>query len=248
MGKNKLKKFADMEQFSNVLQVPFHKIKEADHVLKGRWNDDFFIEHKPIVLELGCGKGEYTTGLASISTPRNYLGVDIKGARMWKGAKYAIDNDLYNVGFLRTHIEMIGQFFAPGEVSEIWLTFPDPQMKKTRKRLTSTRFIELYRRFLKPGGIVHLKTDSNFQFQYTYEVIKANGFTIVDKMEDIYEEENLKPELNIKTYYEKQWLARGIKIKYISFIPHQHKLVEPVVDIEPDPYRSFGRGAVTVDD
>jgi tRNA (guanine-N7-)-methyltransferase len=242
VGKNKLKKFADMEQFSNVLQVPYHKIKEVDHVLKGKWNDDFFIEPKPIVLELGCGKGEYTTGLAAIDPSRNYIGVDIKGARMWKGAKYAIDNDLYNVGFLRTHIEMIEQFFAPGEVSEIWLTFPDPQMKKTRKRLTSTRFIELYRRFLKPDGTIHLKTDSNFQFQYTYEVIKANNFTIVDKIDNIYNDGNLKPELSIKTFYEKQWLARGIKIKYISFIPHQHELVEPVVDIEPDPYRSFGRG------
>ncbi len=248
MGKNKLKKFADMEQFSNVLQVPFHRIEDSDHALKGRWNDDFFLESKPLVLELGCGKGEYTTGLAQIAPYNNYIGVDIKGARMWKGAKYAIENDLDNVGFLRTHIEMIGQFFAPGEVSEIWLTFPDPQMKKTRKRLTSTRFIELYCSFLKPGGIVHLKTDSNFQFQYTHEVINANGFTIIDKMEDIYEAENLKPELNIKTFYEKQWLARGIKIKYISFIPHQHELIEPDVDIEPDTYRSFGRGAVAVDE
>ena len=236
-----------METFSNVLQVPFHQIKHTDHSIKGKWNAAFFKNDLPIVLELGCGKGEYTVGLAELDATKNYIGVDIKGSRMWQGAKYAIENNLSNVGFIRTHIEMIAQFFAPNEVSEIWLTFPDPQMKKTRKRLTSTRFIELYRNFLKPGGIVHLKCDSNFQYRYTFEMAKANNFEIISSEDNVYSKDIVKPELQIKTYYEKQWLGRGIDSKYLSFVPHQNVLVEPDVDIPEDTYRSFGRGALTVD-
>lgn len=247
MGKNKLKKFADMESFSNVLQVPFHKIEHTDHEIKGNWNANFFKNNNPIVLELGCGKGEYTVGLAENDKTKNYIGVDIKGSRMWQGAKYATETGLNNAGFLRTHIELINQFFAPNEVSEIWLTFPDPQMKKTRKRLTSTRFIELYRQFLKPGGIVHLKCDSNFQYTYTFEMVKANKFEIISNIDNIYAQDKIPDVLQIKTYYEKQWLARGITSKYISFIPHQNGLIEPEVEIPEDTYRSFGRGAVTVD-
>ncbi|HQN93796.1 MAG TPA: tRNA (guanosine(46)-N7)-methyltransferase TrmB [Prolixibacteraceae bacterium] len=247
MGKNKLSKFAEMQSFSNVLQVTFSQLEQYDHPMKGNWNRDFFHNQKPIVLELGCGKGEYTTGLAEAKPENNYIGIDIKGARMWKGAKYATDNQLFNVGFLRTHIEMVDRFFALGEVSEIWLTFPDPQMKKVRKRLTSTRFIELYRKFLKPGGIVHLKTDSRFQFLYTREMVLANGFHVVEELDDVYGNGSTDSILSIKTFYEKQWLARGITIKYISFIPHQNELIEPEVDIEEDTYRSFGRGALTVD-
>lgn len=247
MGKNKLSKFAEMQSFSNVLQVTFSQLEQYDHPMKGNWNRDFFHNQKPIVLELGCGKGEYTTGLAEAKPENNYIGIDIKGARMWKGAKYATDNQLLNVGFLRTHIEMVDRFFATGEVSEIWLTFPDPQMKKVRKRLTSTRFIQLYRKFLKPGGIVHLKTDSRFQFLYTREMVMANGFQVVEELDDVYGNGSTDSILSIKTFYEKQWLARGITIKYISFIPHQNELIEPEVDIEEDTYRSFGRGALTVD-
>lgn len=247
MGKNKLAKFADMDVFSNVLQVPFHQIKHTDHEMKGNWNTNFFKNDNSIVLELGCGKGEYTVGLAEIEPNKNYVGIDIKGSRMWQGAKYAIDNGLSNVGFLRTHIEMVSQFFGPNEVSEIWLTFPDPQMKKTRKRLTSTRFVEYYRKFLKPGGVIHLKCDSNFQYTYTLEMAKANGFEIIENDNNIYEEDEVSQKLQIKTYYEKQWIARGLKIKYLSFIPHQNELIEPDVDIPEDTYRSFGRGAVTVD-
>lgn len=235
-----------MESFQNTVQAPFRQDTIEKHELWGQWNAQFFKNDLPIVLELGCGKGEYTVGLAELDPSKNYIGVDIKGSRMWKGAKYATDNNLQNVGFLRTSIELIHLFFAPNEVSEIWLTFPDPQMKRTRKRLTSTRFVKLYRRFLKPDGIVHLKTDSNFQFQYTQAIVEANGFEVRTQLSDVYAQEPEKA-LQIKTYYEKQWLARGIKIKYISFVPNSNELIEPDVDIEPDTYRSFGRGAVTVD-
>jgi len=236
-----------METFSNVLQVSFSEVMHGDHPMKGNWAQDFFHNDFPIVLELGCGKGEYSVGLAEIDPKKNYIGVDIKGSRMWKGAKYAHDTGLTNVGFLRTHIEMIDQFFGPDEVSEIWLTFPDPQMKKVRKRLTSTRFIGLYRKFLKPGGIVHLKTDSNFQYLYTVEMAKLNGFEILTNNDNIYASNEVDRVLAIKTFYEQQWILRGITIKFISFIPHQNSLVEPDVEIEPDSYRSFGRSAVSVD-
>lgn len=247
MGKNKLGKFNEMETFKHVLQVPFGALNNTDHEKKGHWNENFFQLDQPIVLELGCGKGEYTTGLAELFPQKNYIGVDIKGARMWQGAKYADEKGLNNVGFLRTNIELTNRFFAPNEISEIWLTFPDPQMKKTRKRLTSTRFIELYRKFLKTNGIIHLKTDSNFQYQYTLEMAKVNNFEIITKNDNIYSEGETDFTLQIKTFYEKQWVARGLTIKYLSFIPHQNKLFEPDIPIEPDTYRSFGRGAITVD-
>ncbi len=246
MGKNKLSKFSDMETFSNVLQVPFSDVNQKDHSIKDNWARDFFKNSNPIVIELGCGKGEYTVGLAEINPEVNFIGIDIKGARMWKGAKDAIDKGLNNVAFLRTHIEMADKFFGHNEISEIWLTFPDPQMKKTRKRLTSVRFIELYNKFLKEGGIIHLKTDSNFQYKYTLSMLEHNGFKIIQNIPDVYESKEINEVLNIKTYYEKQWLGRGIKIKYLSFIPNQNNLIEPDVDIEPDTYRSFGRGALTV--
>lgn len=242
MGKNKLPKFAEMQTFNNVLQVPFHQIQHSDHPIKGHWNNNFFKNDNPIILELGCGKGEYTIGLAQIDTKFNYLGVDIKGSRMWTGAKHALENRLHNVGFLRTNIEMASQFFAPGEIDQIWLTFPDPQMKKTRKRLTSTRFIDYYRKFLKAGGTIHLKTDSNFQYRYTLEMIKANGFELLANIDDIYSFPHPDEKLSIRTFYENQWISRGLTIKYVCFVPHADQLVEPEVDIEPDPYRSFGRG------
>ncbi len=235
-----------MELFRNVLQVPYSAIQKNSHPIRGKWNSDFFDKDKPIVLELGCGKGEYVVGLSKFIPSNNYVGVDIKGARMWKGAKYAHEHQLVNTGFLRTHIELIDRFFAPSEVSEIWLTFPDPQMKKTRKRLTSTRFVELYRKFLKPGGIIHLKTDSNFQYLYTLAMANENNFEIIHQIDDVHHSDHQLPYLSIKTFYEKQWIARGLSIKYLSFIPHRQKLIEPDVDIEPDTYRSFGRGAISV--
>lgn len=244
MGKNKLPKFAEMQTFSNVLQAPFYIVQHNDHQIKGNWNHDFFKNDNPIIVELGCGKGEYTTGLASLHAGTNFIGVDIKGARMHTGAKFAIENGLQNVAFLRTNIEMTKQFFAAGEVSEIWLTFPDPQMKRTNKRLTSTRFIDYYRQFLVEGGIVHLKTDSQFQYLYTLEMAKANNFEIIANINDVYGQETVSEELKIHTYYENQWIGRGLKIKYLSFRPHREALVEPNVEIEFDTYRSFNRGVL----
>ncbi len=232
-----------MKGFEHVVQAPFHKVGHDDFQLKGKWALDFFKNDNPIVLELGCGKGEYTVELAAMNPNINYIGVDIKGARLWKGAKQAFLRNMKNVGFLRTNIELITQFFAPNEVDEIWLTFPDPQMRKVRKRLTSTTFLNKYRNFLKPGGIVHLKTDSQFQFKYTLEMVKVNGFEILAQTDNLYEWEGLTDVLRIRTYYEKQWLDRGITSKYLAFIPHQNEYLEPNIEIERDEYRSFGRTA-----
>ena len=245
MGKGKLKKFSELETFSHVIQAPYRDLKNSDHFLKGNWNRQFFKNDHPLVVELGCGKGEYTVSLAEKFPEFNYIGVDIKGARMWKGAKESFEKDMPNVGFIRTNIEIAGCFFAPGEVSEIWLTFPDPQMKKTNKRLTSTAFISRYNRFLADTGIIHLKTDSNFQYQYTLAMVQANNFEILTQTEDLYNSELLNEKLQIKTFYEKQWLQRGLTIKYLAFKIHKNEpYIEPDVDIEKDDYRSFGRNAV----
>lgn len=243
MSKNKLEKFAEMERFGHVVQAPYNKVGQTDFYLKGKWAKDFFKNQNPIVVELGCGKGEYSVALAEQNPGANYIGVDIKGARLYNGAKEAADKGLENVAFLRTNIEIIQHFFGPEEISEIWLTFPDPQMKKTRKRLTSTAFLERYRPFLKNGGLVHLKTDSNFQFTYTREMVRENGFQVAAETDDLYATKMVDPVLQIKTFYEKQWLARGIAIKYIAFKLHGGKLAEPDMEIEKDEYRSFGRSA-----
>ena len=241
MGKNKLAKFAELETFPHVFQVPSRVLMEGDGFeIKGRWNELFFKNDNPIVLELGCGKGEYTVELAKQYPDKNYIGVDIKGARIWTGAKAS--SGMKNVAFIRTDIEMIHHFFGENEVSEIWLTFPDPQMKKTTKRLTATNFIRLYLNFLCADGVIHLKTDSNFMFTYTREMVLENEFPVEELIEDIYADSNLSHILSIKTYYEKQWLERGIAIKYIRFKPIRDiSLIEPEIEIEPDPYRSFKR-------
>lgn len=243
MGKNKLAKFGEMERFENVIQVPYKKLQQENFYLKGKWAPEFFKNENPVILELGCGKGEYTVELAEKNPEINYIGVDIKGARMHVGAKQSLANGLKNVAFLRTNIEIINHFFGEEEVAEIWLTFPDPQMKKTRKRLTSTTFLNLYKQFLKTDGIVHLKTDSNFQFTYTSSLVHLNGFEILAETNNLYESEILNEILQIKTFYEKQWLNRGITIKYIAFKLSDNKFTEPEIEIEHDEYRSFGRSA-----
>lgn len=245
MSKGKLEKFAQMDQFPHVFQFPFRTLSESGFPLKGKWRTDFFKNENPIVLELGCGKGEYTVGLAKEFPDKNFIGVDIKGARMWKGAKESHETHMENVAFLRTNIEIVHLFFAEYEVDEIWLTFPDPQMKRQRKRLTATNFMELYLKFLKPGGIVHLKCDSNFQFQYTCEMVKANGFEVVDKIENVHQTHSEDRVLSIRTHYENMWMNRGISIKYIAFKPVIKPLVEPDVEIEFDEYRSYGREKLT---
>ena len=246
MGKGKLAKFAEMETFNNVFQYPYSVIDNVLFEMKGKWREEFFKNDNPIVLELGCGKGEYAVGMARMFPNINFIGVDIKGARMWTGAKAAIEEGLPNVAFLRTNIEIIDRFFADGEVQEIWLTFSDPQMKNERKRLTSTYFMERYRRFLVDGGLIHLKTDSNFLFTYTKEMVKENKLEVEMCTDDLYHatdlDEGTKSILGIRTYYESMWLERGLNIKYIKFkLPKEGTLKEPDVEIEYDDYRSYHR-------
>lgn len=230
-----------METFDNVLQYPFAKLHNEGFPHKGSWNAEVFKNDNPIILELGCGKGDYAIGLGRLNAKVNYIGIDIKGSRMWKGAKLALEENLGNIRFLRTSIELVQHFFAVGEVSEIWLTFPDPQMQKQRKRLTATNFIENYRKFLKKDGYINLKTDSGFQYGYTLAMAECNSFVIETNYSDIYKQATEPELLNIQTYYEQQWLDRGKTIKYLRFKVHDGELIEPDAEIEFDNYRSYGR-------
>ena len=244
MGKNKLAKFAEMQTFRNVIQPPVQGHILKDHPLKGKWKEVFFGNKLPLVLELGCGKGEYTTGLARMYPGKNFVGIDIKGARMWTGAREAILEGLGNVAFLRTKIEFLENFFGENEVEEIWITFPDPQMTKPGKRLTSTGFLKKYRMILVKGGTIHLKTDSNFLFSYTLALAKQNGLPLLACTGNLYESSLLNELLTIRTFYEKQWIDRGIEIKYISFeLGDNSDFSEPEGEFERDSYRSFGRSA-----
>lgn len=248
MGKGKLAKFADMAEYPHVFEYPYSVVDNVPFEGKGKWHE-FFGNQNPIVLELGCGRGEYTVGLARLYPEKNFIGVDIKGARMWTGATESMREGLKNVAFLRTNIEIIDRFFEPDEVQEIWLTFSDPQMKKVTKRLTSTFFMNRYRKFLVDGGLIHLKTDSNFLFTYTNYMVEKNTLPVEFSTTDLYhsvlaehpdtEEARI---LSIQTYYEQQWIDRGLNIKYLRFrLPHVGELQEPEVEIELDDYRSYNR-------
>ena len=261
MGHDKLRKFAENETFACLLQPSAKEVLAdgffnlRDHEIKGHWNERMFDAPRPIVLELGCGKGEYTIDLAQRDPSFNYIGVDIKGARLWKGAKYATQNRLGNVAFLRTRIEFITAYFAPGEVSEIWLTFSDPQFRSENSRLTSPLFLERYRSFLRPGGIVHLKTDSMFLHRYSRAVAEANGLQVLACTEDLYatprealampvEEgpaglsaETVGALYEVQTFYEKMFLEQGYRITYLSFvIDHDGPYAHP--DFDEDYWRS----------
>ena len=244
MGHDKLRKFAENETFacllqpeaSSVLDKPEdgNSLRLKDHPVKGHWNERMFAAPQPIVLELGCGKGEYTIDLSRREPSLNYIGVDIKGARLWKGAKFATENKLPNVAFLRTRIEFIEAFFAPEEVSEVWLTFSDPQMKSENCRLTSPLFLERYRKFLKKGGIVHLKTDSRFLYEYSKAVAEQNNLKILAATDDLYGsgrqgilespltsvvgKSAVEALFEVQTFYERMFMAQGYKITYLSFV------------------------------
>ena len=229
-----------METFSNVFQPPYEP-------MAGHWREKFFHNDNPIVLELGCGRGEYTVGLAKKYPEKNFIGIDIKGARMWAGAKQAELEGIKNVAFLRTQIEFITNFFSPDEIDEIWITFCDPQMKKATKRLKSTYFMQRYQQILKPNGLIHLKTDSPFLYTYTMEMLRLNPYPVLCSTDDLYGKstdgiEAFDDAKALQTHYEKQWLDRGMTIKYIEWqlTPLSH-FEEPTIEIEKDTYRSYGR-------
>ena len=247
MGKGKLAKFAEMAENPLVVECPFWQLQKEGFSLKGNWHQLFFKNDNPIVLELGCGRGEYTIGLARRFPDKNFIGIDIKGARMWHGAKTAVEEGLQNVAFLRTNIECIDGLFAENEVAELWLTFSDPQMKKATKRLTSTYFMERYRRFLVDNGVINVKTDSNFLATYTKYMVERNSLPLLQCTFDLYAEKDIDSSLtDIRTYYESMWLERGIPIKYLKFhLPHEGALEEPDIEIPVDGYRSYNHQVVS---
>lgn len=219
-SKNKLKRFIENETFSNVIQPSRKGIIDETFNMKGKWASEYFGNDKPLILELGCGKGEYTIGLASRYPEFNFLGIDIKGARFWKGAKTALEEEIPNAKFMRTQIELVDLLFAPNEVSEIWITFPDPQIKyqRTKHRLTNANFLKKYHHILNENGIVHLKTDSEFMHGYTLGLLHGAGHEILDAHHDIYTNTQTPEELtSIQTFYEKQYLDKGKPITYIKF-------------------------------
>lgn len=233
MGKNKLARFTELGSFDKVIQPKISDVTTEDHPLKGRWNKELFKNDHPVILELGCGKGEYTVGLATRFPGNNYIGIDIKGARMWRGAKTANDLKLNNVSFLRTRIEFINSFFSHDEVDEIWITFPDPHPggRNSDKRLTSPRFLNIYRLFMKNKGLVHLKTDNIEIYNYTKKIVENNTIEMVCATNDLYSR-NFGADiisddiLSIRTHYEKIFLEEGLKINYLSFMLEKEKIIE----------------------
>lgn len=219
-SKNKLKRFKENESFPNVVQPTREGLVQGKFEWKGNWKQEFFKNNAPLVLELGCGKGEYSVNLAKKYPEKNFLGIDIKGARFWRGAKTAIEENLQNVGFLRTQIELIECCFAQGEVDEIWITFPDPQIKykRTKHRLTNEEFLDKYRKVLKPDGVIHLKTDSEFMHGYTVGLLHGLKEKIKYAHHDVYGSTGSPEEVtSIQTFYESQYLEKGKKITYVSF-------------------------------
>jgi len=219
-SKNKLKRFKENEKFENVIQPSREELTGSVFELKGRWSENFFKNDHPIVLELGCGKGEYTVELARQNPGKNFIGIDIKGARFWRGAKTALEEGLDNVAFIRTQIELIEHVFNADEVSEIWITFPDPQIKfkRTKHRLTNTEFLQRYKKILDKDGVMHLKTDSEFMHGYTLGLLHGEGHEILYAHHDIYKNEYSPKEVTgIQTFYEKQYLEKGKPITYIQF-------------------------------
>jgi tRNA (guanine-N7-)-methyltransferase len=219
-SKNKLKRFKENETFVNVFQPTREEVVADQFSLKGKWNSDFFKNDHPIVLELGCGKGEYSVGLAERFPHKNFIGIDIKGARFWRGAKTAVENGLHNVAFVRTQIELIEHCFAANEVSEIWITFPDPQIKykRTKHRMTNAAFLDNYKKILQPNGLMHLKTDSEFMHGYTLGLLHGAGHEVLYANHNIYKNEGAPDEVTgIQTFYESQYLEVNKAITYIQF-------------------------------
>ena len=219
-SKNKLKRFSENETFTNVFQPTREEVVGDQFPLKGKWNSDFFKNDNPIVLELGCGKGEYSVGLAERFPEKNFIGIDIKGARFWRGAKTAVESGMNNVAFVRTQIELINHIFAENEVSEIWITFPDPQIKykRTKHRMTNAEFLERYKKILKPSGLMHLKTDSEFMHGYTLGLLHGLGHEVIYSNHNIYKNEGAPAEVTgIQTFYESQYLEVNKSITYIKF-------------------------------
>ncbi len=234
MGKDKLKRFQENNGFECLFQPDFKEVFNNNYLMKGKWDLTYFKNGLPIVLELGCGRGEYTVSLAQTFTNNNFIGVDIKGARMWRGAKTVTEMSIPNAAFLRSRIEFINSVFDKDEVSEIWITFPDPQIKKSTKRLTSSFFLERYRGFIKEGGVIHLKTDSQFLHHYTKALVEANNLEIISCCDDIYGKNFADSILSIKTRYEQMFLSKGMPITYLSFkLDNKRALVEPEFDVEP---------------
>ena len=213
MGKDKLRRFAEIATFSNVLQL------DAGQHYKGKWARNFFKNDNPVVLELACGKGEYTVNLARLFPQKNFIGIDYKGNRIWLGAKTALEDGISNVGFLRIQIETLLDYFGPAEVDEIWITFPDPQpqLSREKKRLTSPRFLEMYKQVLKPGGFINLKTDNDDFYSYTAKMIKEHDLNLHVQTENLYHSEHADEVLSIKTYYEKKYLQNNKNINYLKF-------------------------------
>lgn len=233
MGKDKLKRFAENKTFNNLFQPNFDTVFKSDFELKGKWHQEVFKNNNPIVLELGCGRGEYTIGMGKTDALKNYIGVDIKGARLWRGAKTAIEDKMDHIAFIRTKIEFIQSILGHNEVNEIWITFPDPQLKprRAKKRLTSSLFLNRYRQMLSATGTINLKTDSRELYLYTKELLLQNGIEAETDTDDLYNSEHAQGILNIRTHYESMFLDKGKKINYLRFSLPEKEIKELPIEL-----------------